>query len=94
MRPEINSRVLQKYGGELGFRSLPKEVWFQDEARTGQKNKITRPSRQNASHSPAGQQMGEAWYSPPRTSRSACEMGLYIRRVMPGQGKGAGLVMP
>ena len=59
----------------------PVEIWFQDEARIGQKNKITRrwARRGTRPSAPKGQR-----------TKSACIFGA----ICPEQGKGAGLVLP
>ena len=38
--------------------------------------------------------MGQTWHAPAGTPRPAHRMGLYLRRICPAKGKGAGLVMP
>ena len=58
------------------------EVWFADEARVGQKNKITSP-------------MGQARHAPERSQRSANgSPPISSARSGPKDGKGAALVMP
>jgi hypothetical protein len=59
----------------------PVEIWFQDEARVGQKNKITRRWAKRGTRPSA-----------PHDQRTA---SAYIfGAICPGQGKGAGLVLP
>ena len=67
--------VSEKTGGK------PIEIWFSDEARIGQKNKITRRWAKRGTRPPA-----------PRDQRTA---SAYIfGAICPQQGKGAGLVLP
>ena len=59
----------------------PVEIWFADEARVGQKNKITRRWARRGSRPPA-----------PKDQRTA---SAYIfGAICPAEGKGAGLVLP
>jgi Winged helix-turn helix len=51
------------------------EIWFADEARVGQKNKITRP-------------LGQARHASKRSQRSANRLRLYLRRDLPQGGQG------
>ena len=57
---------------------LPKgveiELWWQDEARIGQKNKLTR--------------RGQTWHAPAGAPRPAHRMGLYLRRDLSREGEG------
>ncbi len=59
----------------------PIEIWFQDEARIGQKNKITRRWARRGSRPPA-----------PRDQRT--KWAYIFGAICPAKGKGAGLVMP
>jgi hypothetical protein len=62
-------------------RGKPIEIWFQDEARVGQKNKITRRWAKRGTRPSA-----------PRDQRTA---SAYIfGAICPAEGKGAGLVLP
>jgi hypothetical protein len=62
-------------------RGKPIEIWFADEARVGQKNKITRRWARRGSRPAA-----------PKDQRTA---SVYIfGAICPAQGKGAGLVLP
>jgi hypothetical protein len=68
-------------------KTIPKgtalEIWFQDEARVGQKNKITRRwARRGTRPSALGAQ------------GPADEIGLHLGAICPEQGKGAGLILP
>jgi len=58
----------------------PIETWFQDEARVGQKNTITR--------------LGEAWDPPFGSKGPADQIGQHLWRNLPEHGKGTGLVLP
>src|ERR1017187_6801967 len=53
------------------------EIWFQDEARIGQKNKIT-------------PQVGQTRHSPERSAGSANRIDLYLRCNLPKTGQGRG----
>ena len=60
---------------------MPVELWFQDEARVGQKNKITRRWARRGTR--------------PRAPHDQRTMWAYIfGAICPEEGKGAGLVMP
>ena len=63
---------------------LPKgveiELWWQDEARIGQKNKLTR-------------RWGQTWHAPAGAPDQLHRMGLYLRRDLSREGEIAGLVM-
>ncbi|MFW8642258.1 IS630 family transposase [Rhizobium beringeri] len=63
---------------------LPKnveiELWWADEARIGQKNKITRRWARKGTR--------------PLAPRSTHDVDLYLRRYLPQEGQGAGLVLP
>ena len=62
-------------------RSTPIEIWFQDEARVGQKNKITRRWARRGKR--------------PSTSKDQRTKSAYIfGAICPEHGKGAGLVLP
>ena len=76
-------RLDMRIARENGVAPEAIEVWFADEARVGQKNKITPP-------------MGQARHAPERSQRSANGLRLYLRRDLPwgADGKGAALVMP
>ena len=72
---------LEEIGREAGVDPGAIEVWFADEARVGQKNKITRRSAASL-----------AWPSAPKDQRTA---SAYIfGAICPKDGKGAALVMP
>ena len=60
----------------------PIELWFADEARIGQKNKITRPLRQA--------QEGQTRHPACGAARSAHRLGLYLWRDLPQTGQGGG----
>jgi transposase len=62
-------------------RGKPIEIWFQDEARIGQKNKITRRWAERGSRPSA-----------PRDQRT-CSVYIF-GAICPAEGKGAGLVLP
>jgi hypothetical protein len=68
---------LEEIGREKGVDPGAIEVWFADEARIGQKNKITRV-------------LGQARTAPERANRSANRIGLYLRRDLPQGRKGRG----
>ena len=73
--PAVVAAVAEKTGGK------PKEIWFGDEARIGQKNKITRRWAKRGTRPSA-----------PRDQRTA---SAYIfGAICPQHGKGAGLVLP
>ena len=59
----------------------PIEIWFQDEARVGQKNKITRRWAKRGTRPRAPQDQRTKW-------------AYIFGAICPAQGKGAGLVMP
>src|SRR3977135_352065 len=87
-KPPAPSRILKKptrapgaNGGENGVEPDAIEIWFADEARIGQKNKITRRWAQRGKRPSA-----------PRDQRTA---STYIfGAVCPKQGKGADLILP
>src|SRR5271167_3274349 len=87
-KPREQSRILKKFPARLDEIAREKsvdvraiEIWFQDEARIGQKNKITRRWAKRGSRPSA-----------PRDQRTA---STYIfGAVCPEQGKGAGLILP
>jgi len=60
---------------------MPIEIWFQDEARVGQKNKITRRWARRGTRPSAPKD---------QRTKSACIFGA----ICPEFGKGAGLVLP
>ena len=84
-RPRARSRILKKLPRAPGRRSRARkaidrdriEVWFADEARIGQKNKITR-------------RWAQARHAPQRAPRSAHRLDLHLRRHLPERGQGRG----
>src|ERR1700692_1235991 len=87
-KPREQSRILKKFPARLGEVAREKaidvgkiEIWFQDEARIGQKNKITRRWAKRGTRPSA-----------PRDQRTA---STYIfGAVCPKEGKGAALILP
>src|SRR5712671_8236884 len=87
-KPREQSRILKKFPARLGEVAREKaivvgkiEIWFQDEARIGQKNKITRRWAKRGTRPSA-----------PRDQRTA---STYIfGAICPKQGKGAALILP
>src|SRR4051795_4916917 len=87
-KPKERSRILKSFPGRLeeiaqekGIDASAIEVWFADEARIGQKNKITRRWARRGTRPSA-----------PHDQRTA---SAYIfGAICPRDGKGAGLVMP
>ena len=87
-RPKARSRILKKFprppgaiAREKGVDQREIEIWFQDEARIGQKNKITRRWAKRGTRPAA-----------PRDQRTA---STYIfGAICPREGKGAGLILP
>src|SRR6476619_7829202 len=87
-KPKEPSRILKKFPARLGEVAREKaidvgkiEIWFQDEARIGQKNKITRRWAKRGTRASA-----------PRDQRTA---STYIfGAICPKLGKGAALILP
>jgi len=87
-KPREPSRILKNFPARLDEVALEKavdvakiEIWFADEARIGQKNKITRRWAKRGTRPSA-----------PRDQRTA---STYIfGAICPKQGKGAGLILP
>src|ERR1700681_3325691 len=87
-KPREPSRILKKFPARLDEVAREKaidvgkiEIWFQDEARIGQKNKITRRWAKRGTRPSA-----------PRDQRTA---STYIfGAICPKQGKGAALILP
>src|ERR1700719_3830085 len=87
-KPREPSRILKKFPAHLDEVASEKvidvetiEIWFQDEARIGQKNKITRRWAKRGTRPSA-----------PRDQRTA---STYIfGAVCPKEGKGAALILP
>ena len=72
---------MEEVAREKGVAASAIEIWFADEARTGQKNKITRRWARRGTRPSA-----------PKDQRTA---SAYIfGAICPDQGKGAGLVLP
>jgi putative transposase len=81
------SRILKKFPARLGEVAREKaidvgkiEIWFQDEARIGQKSKITR--------------RWQARHSPERCAGSATASTYIFGAICPKLGKGAALILP
>ena len=68
-------------GGIISPKGTPIEIWFQDEARIGQKNKITRRWARRGTRPSA-----------PKDQRT--KSAYIFGAICPEQGKGAGLVLP
>ena len=77
---EAFPRALDEIGREKGVEPAAIEVWFADEARIGQKNKITRrwAKRSTRPSAPTDQRTASAY--------------IFWRDLPPGDGKGAALV--
>ena len=70
------------------------EPWWQDEARIGQKNKITRPLSANASIRLPGSGWAERGTRPSAPQDQRTKWAYVFGAICPAKGKAAGLVMP
>jgi hypothetical protein len=69
-------------------------LWWQDEARVGQKNKITRPLSRFAGKPLQGSGWAKRGTRPRAAHDQRTKWAYIFGAICPGKGKGAGLVMP